>query len=71
MEYLLPLLFITVIFSFFAVTARAWQRRHTYLEEFWHQFGNSVFLAAMVTLLVLVIGTLTSFSVGRMRIRNG
>src|SRR5260370_15475989 len=42
-----------------------------YLEAFWHQFGNSVFLAAMVTLLVLVIGTLTSFSVGRMRIRNG
>jgi multiple sugar transport system permease protein len=44
---------------------------HWYLEAFWHQFGNSVFLAAMVTLLVLVIGTLTSFSVGRMRIRNG
>jgi len=44
---------------------------HWYLESFWHQFGNSVFLAAMVTLLVLVIGTLTSFSVGRMRIRNG
>ena len=30
---------------------------HWYLESFWHQFGNSVFLAAMVTLLVLVIGT--------------
>jgi len=39
MEYLLPLLFITVIFSFFAVTARAWQRRHTYLDEFWHSNG--------------------------------
>jgi multiple sugar transport system permease protein len=44
---------------------------HWYLEAFWHQFGNSVFLAAMVTLLVLVIGTLTTFSIGRMRIRNG
>ena len=44
---------------------------HWYLEAFWHQFGNSVFLAAMVTLLVLVIGSLTSFSIGRMRIRNG
>jgi multiple sugar transport system permease protein len=44
---------------------------HWYLEAFWHQFGNSVFLAAMVTLLTLVIGSLTSFSVGRMRIRNG
>lgn len=44
---------------------------HWYLEAFWHQFGNSVFLAAMVTILVLLIGSLTSFSVARMRIRNG
>ncbi len=42
-----------------------------YLEYFWHQFGNSVFIGAMVTLLVLVIGSLTTFSIGRMRIRNG
>jgi multiple sugar transport system permease protein len=42
-----------------------------YLEYFWHQFGNSVYLASMVTLLVLTIGSLTSFSVMRMRIRNG
>ena len=44
---------------------------HWYLEAFWHQFGNSVFLAGMVTLLVLLIGSLTSFSISRMRIRNG
>jgi multiple sugar transport system permease protein len=44
---------------------------HWYLEHFWHQFGNSVFIAAMVTLIVLTIGTLTTFSIGRMRIRNG
>ena len=44
---------------------------HWYLEAFWHQFGNSVFLATMVTLLVLLIGSLTSFSISRMRIRNG
>jgi len=42
-----------------------------YLEYFWHQFGNSVFIGAMVTLFVLVIGSLTTFSVMRMRIRNG
>ena len=46
-------------------------QNHWYLEHFWHQFRNSVFIAAMVTLLVLTIGTLTTFSVGRMRIRNG
>ena len=42
-----------------------------YLEYFWHQFGNSVYIASMVTLLVLTIGSLTSFSVMRMHIRNG
>jgi len=42
-----------------------------YLEYFWHQFGNSVYIASMVTLLVLTIGSLTSFSVMRMRNRNG
>jgi multiple sugar transport system permease protein len=44
---------------------------HWYLEHFWQQFRNSIFIAAMVTLLVLTIGTLTTFSVARMRIRNG
>jgi multiple sugar transport system permease protein len=44
---------------------------HWYLEAFWHQFGNSVYIAGMVTLLVLLIGSMTSFSVSRMRIRNG
>jgi multiple sugar transport system permease protein len=42
-----------------------------YLENFWHQFGNSVYIAVRVTLLVLIIGSLTTFSVMRMRIRNG
>jgi multiple sugar transport system permease protein len=42
-----------------------------YLEHFWHQFGNSAYIAGMTTLLVLTIGSLTSFSVGRMRLRNG
>src|SRR5260370_14926683 len=42
-----------------------------YLEHFWDQFGNSAYIAGMVTFLVLLIGSLTSFTVGRMRIRNG
>jgi multiple sugar transport system permease protein len=42
-----------------------------YLEYFWHQFGNSSYIAVMTTLLVVTIGSMTSFSVGRMRIRNG
>jgi multiple sugar transport system permease protein len=42
-----------------------------YLEYFWHQFGNSLYIALWTTLLVLTIGSMTSFSVARMRIRNG
>jgi multiple sugar transport system permease protein len=42
-----------------------------YLEYFWHQFGNSAYIAIMTTVLVLLIGSMTSFSVGRMRIKNG
>ena len=44
---------------------------HWYLEHFWHQFANSIYMGAMVTLLTLVIGSFTSFSIGRMRIRYG
>jgi len=44
---------------------------HWYLEHFWHQFANSLYMGAMVTILTLAIGTWTSFSIGRMRIRYG
>ncbi len=42
MEYVVPIFFIAAIFFaaiFFGVTARAWQRRHTYMEDFWHSNG--------------------------------
>jgi multiple sugar transport system permease protein len=42
-----------------------------YLEYFWHQFGNSLYVGAVVTLLTLLIGSLASFSIGRMRVRYG
>jgi multiple sugar transport system permease protein len=44
---------------------------HWYLEHFWHQFGNSLYLGVMVTFFTLLFGSLTSFSIGRMRIRHG
>jgi multiple sugar transport system permease protein len=44
---------------------------HWYLQDFWRQFGNSFYIAAMTMLLTLLIGSLTSFSIGRMRIRHG
>jgi multiple sugar transport system permease protein len=42
-----------------------------YLARFWHQFGNSFYVGLMVTFLTLFIGSLASFTVGRMRLRNG
>jgi multiple sugar transport system permease protein len=42
-----------------------------YLEYFWHQFGNSLYVGAATTFLTLLIGSLASFSIGRMRIRYG
>jgi multiple sugar transport system permease protein len=44
---------------------------HWYLEHFWRQFANSLFIGAMVTFFALLFGSLTSFAIGRMRIRHG
>jgi multiple sugar transport system permease protein len=42
-----------------------------YLEHFWHQFGNSLYIGVATVVLTLFIGSLASFSIGRMRIRHG
>ena len=42
-----------------------------YVAHFWHEMGNSLYIGIGTAALTLVIGTLTSFVVGRMRIRHG
>lgn len=42
-----------------------------YLEQFWHQFGNSLYIGLLTMLLTVLIGSLASFAVGRMRLSNG
>ena len=42
-----------------------------YLENFWHQFGNSIYVGAATTFLTLAIASAASFSISRMRIRHG
>ncbi len=42
-----------------------------YLEYFWHQFGNSLYIGVLTVFLTLLIGSLASFSIGRMRLRHG
>jgi len=44
---------------------------HWYLEHFWRQFANSLYIGVMVTFFALLFGSLTSFAIGRMRIRYG
>ncbi|HEY7242918.1 MAG TPA: carbohydrate ABC transporter permease [Xanthobacteraceae bacterium] len=42
-----------------------------YLEYFWEQFGNSLYVGVITVILTLLIGSLASFSIGRMRLRHG
>ena len=41
------------------------------LANFWGQMGNSFYIGVIVASLTLIIGTLTSFTISRMRIRQG
>ena len=43
-----------------------WNQDHWYLENFWHQFSNSIFLGVATMVLTMVIGSLASFAIGRM-----
>jgi multiple sugar transport system permease protein len=42
-----------------------------YLEYFWHQYANSLYIGFWTVFLTLTIGSMVSFSIGRMRIRHG
>jgi multiple sugar transport system permease protein len=45
-----------------------WTEGHWYLEHFWHQLGNSIYVGLLTMLLTVFIGSLSSFAVGRMRL---
>lgn len=42
-----------------------------YLEHFWQQFGNSLFIGLMTMVLTVVIGSLAGFAASRMRLAKG
>jgi multiple sugar transport system permease protein len=48
-----------------------WTEDYWLLEHFWQRFGNSVILGAGTMVLTVMIGSLASFSLGRMRLRKG
>lgn len=48
-----------------------WTEGFWYLEYFWHQYANSIYVGVATTFFTLLIGSLTSFTVGRMGLRKG
>jgi multiple sugar transport system permease protein len=50
--------------SFYAVLTQG----YWLVEDFWHQFGNSFCIGLMTMFLTVLIGSLTSFALGRMRL---
>lgn len=47
-----------------------WTEGYWYFENFWHQFGNSIFIGLMTMILTVLVGSLASFALGRLRLRN-
>ena len=45
-----------------------WTEGYWYLENFWHQFGNSCIIGVATMVLTVLIGSLASFAMGRMRL---
>jgi multiple sugar transport system permease protein len=40
-------------------------------EEFWRAFGNSLYMGIATMVLTVLIGSLTAFAIGRLRLRHG
>ena len=47
-----------------------WTEDHWCLRNFWHQFGNSCLIGFGTMLLTVLMGSLASFAIGRMRLRK-
>ena len=43
-------------------------QRARYLEDFWRQFGNSIFIGLLTMVLTVLIGSLVGFAVSRLRL---
>jgi multiple sugar transport system permease protein len=44
---------------------------HFFLQDFWRQLGNSIFVALATMVMVLVVASLASFAIGRLKLRYG
>jgi multiple sugar transport system permease protein len=48
-----------------------WNEDYWLMDHFWQQFANSIYLGLATMFVTVLIGSLASFSLGRMRLRNG
>ena len=48
-----------------------WTEDYWLMDHFWHQFGNSIYMGVATMVLTVLIGSLASFSLGRMQLRKG
>jgi multiple sugar transport system permease protein len=55
----------------FSSFASVWNEDYWLLEHFWHRFGNSIYMGVATMVLTVALGSLTSFALGRMRLRRG
>jgi multiple sugar transport system permease protein len=46
-------------------------QKHFYLNHFWQQFANSLFVAVVAGVLTLVIATFAAFAISRLKTRGG
>jgi multiple sugar transport system permease protein len=46
-------------------------QKHFYLNHFWQQLGNSLFIALAVGAITLFIATLAAFAISRLKVRGG
>ena len=44
---------------------------HFFLQNFWRQLGNSIFVAVATMVMVLVVASLASYAIGRLKVRYG
>ena len=46
-------------------------QKHFYLNHFWEQLGNSVWIAFAVGAITLVVSTMAAFAISRLKVRGG
>jgi multiple sugar transport system permease protein len=51
--------------------AAIWEQDHWYLEYFWRQFGNSIYIGFSTMVLTVALSSLASFAIGRLRPPRG